>query len=121
MKNKILITLGVILALLLIFGIKFYSEETQNNFKRAIMSSYGFKNGRVDVLAGHQEPVMSWFKVEKLTTATASNSNQAREYRFGFGIYDENHNGKLDKTEELKGTRYFEISPFTMYVYRDDS
>jgi len=122
MKTKsILFGLAVFIVFGIYFSIKYFSEENQNILKRSIDTTIGFKKGRVDVLASHDRPVMTWFKVEKLTTATATKGNGFRNYRFGYGIFDSNHNGKLDPSELQKGKKYFEVGPYTMYVYRDDS
>ncbi len=121
MKNWAIGITAVVLLVGGFLGIRFFSEENQNKFQRAMMASYGFKDGRVDILAGQTKPVMSWFGVEKLTTATATNSDQSRGYRYGFGYYDLNHDRKLDLKEKQLGKKYFEIGPYTMYIYRDAS
>jgi len=121
MKNWIIGIVAVVLIVGGFIGIKLFSEENQNKFQRAYLTSYGFKEGRVEVLAGQTKPVITWFGVEKLTTATASDSDSSRGYRYGFGYYDENHNRQLDANEKSLGKKYFEIGPYTMYVYRDAS
>ena len=122
MKKVFLVAALVLFSILGTYlGIKYFSEESQNILKRSIDTTIGFKYGRVDILAGHDRPVMSWFQVEKLTTANASKGSGSRNYRFGYGIFDENHNGKLDDFEKKIGKKYFEVGPYTMYIYRDDS
>lgn len=119
MKNWI-IGIGAVLVFLALFlGIRFFSEESQNKALRYFQSSVGYTYGKVDILAGQPKPVMSWLRVEKLTSAEATQGDGSRNYRYGFGYFDTNMNGGLDADEKERGKEYFEIGNYTMHVYRD--
>lgn len=117
--NKWIIGVIAILTISVILGIKFFSEESQNKTMRYFQSSVGYKYGTVLILAGHQKPVMQWLRVEKLTSAEASQGSSGRNYRYGFGYFDENMNNSLDASEEANGKEYFEVGPYNMYIFRD--
>jgi len=117
-KSYLIWGAGIVLAVIVFLGVKFFSEESQNNFNKFIDTSYGFKHGQVDILAGHEKPVRSWLGVEKLTTPKDKEGND-KNYRFSYGYYDANHNGKIDISEKKVGKRYFEIGPYTMYIFMD--
>ena len=54
-------------------------------------------------------------KIDKLTTATGTQNGEARPYRFGYGVLDENLNGMVDPGEKRV---YFEISDYaTNYIF----
>ena len=53
--------------------------------------------------------------IDKLTTASETNEDIARPYRFGYGVLDENLNSVKDSGEKKV---YFEISDYsTSYVF----
>ena len=90
------------------------SQETQNEIGRAIQKWTG-TDGVLEVYAG-DKLVRRFIKIDKLTTASSSRGNdQARPYRYGYGILDENLNFKKDPGEKKV---YFEVSDYsTPYVF----
>lgn len=89
------------------------TQETQNQFGRAINNWTG-TNGILEVYAG-EKLVRRFVKIDKLSTATGTNSNSDRPYRFGNGYLDANLNGVADSNESYV---YFEISDYsTQYVF----
>ena len=49
-----------------------------------------------------------------LSTALGTSDGSPREYRFGYGVLDENQNGQVDPGEKRI---YFEVSNFSTYVF----
>lgn len=89
------------------------TQETQNQIGRSIQNWTG-TNGVLDVYAG-SELKMRFIKIDKLTTASGTQSGEARPYRFGYGVLDENQNYAVDPGERKL---YFEISDYsTNYVF----
>ena len=108
---------GIVLVIGLFLFVKYYSEESQNNLQREWEAAYGFKHGSVYVLAGQAAPIFTWMGVEKLTTPKNKKTGEDKNYRFGYGYYDANKNNLIDPDEKKLGKKYFEIGPYTMYVY----
>lgn len=107
------VTCLLVLALLALGGC---TQETQNKFGRAVQNWTG-TNGVLEIYAG-EKLVRRFLKIDKLTTATATNGQNDRPYRFGYGILDENLNGAAD-TDEKKV--YFEFSDYsTSYVFYEN-
>ena len=104
------ITYSTIFALLMLSGC---TQETQNKLGRAIQNWTG-TDGVLEVYAGNKL-VKRFIKIDKLSTAVSTGGNSNRPYRYGYGILDENLNGKKDVNE----TRvYFEFSDYsTSYVF----
>lgn len=89
------------------------TQETQNQIGRSVQNWTG-TNGVLEVYAGPQV-VRRFIHVDKLSTAYGTQQSEARPYRFGYGILDENLNGKRDDGEKKV---YFEISDYaTPYVF----
>lgn len=89
------------------------SQETQNKFGRAIQNWTG-TDGVLEVYAG-DKLVRRFIKIDKLTTAVATQGSGDRPYRYGYGIFDENLNFQADSGEKKV---YFEISDYsTPYVF----
>ena len=106
---KILLTLSA--AALLLAGC---TQESQNQLGRSVRNWTG-DNGVLEVYAG-EKLVRRFLDVDKLTTATATNGDESRPYRFGYGYLDANLNGSRDEGEG--GKVYFEISDYsTNYVF----
>lgn len=104
---------AVFCALLLLAGC---TQETQNKFGRAVQNWTG-TNGILEVYAG-EKLVKRFLQIDKLTTASSTDSNKDRPYRFGYGILDENLNGLADANEKKV---YFEFSDYsTSYVFHED-
>ncbi len=107
MKLKLLI---ISIFLLLVSGC---TQETQNKLSRSIQNWTG-TNGTLDVYAG-DKLVKRFIKIDKLTTATGTDVDVQRPYRFGYGYDDKNFNGKRDAGEHKV---YFEFSDYsTSYIF----
>ena len=89
------------------------TQETQNKFGRAVQNWTGV-NGVLEVYAGNKL-VKRFLQIDKLSTAVATDSNEPRPYRFGYGVLDENLNMVADKNEKKV---YFEFSDYsTSYIF----
>jgi len=111
MKKIILI---VSMAIVLMFTA--CTQETQNKMGRTIQNWTG-TNGVLDIYMG-EKLVQRFIKIDKLSTAEATNSNSPRTYRYGYGYLDLNKNYKVDDGEKKL---YFEISDYaTPYVFYDN-
>lgn len=92
------------------------TQETQNKLGRVVQNWTGV-NGVLEIYAG-QKLVKRFLDIDKLSTAVATDSNQPRPYRFGYGIMDENLNMVVDNNEKKV---YFEFSdystPYVFYTY----
>lgn len=89
------------------------TQETQNQIGRSVQNWTG-TNGVLEVYAGPQV-IRRFIHVDKLSTAYGTSDSEARPYRFGYGVLDENLNGKRDDGEKKV---YFEISDYsTPYVF----
>jgi hypothetical protein len=94
-------------------GIIGCSQEQQNKLGRAVQNWTG-TNGVLEIYAG-EKLVKRFLSIDKISTATATSGSEARSYRFGYGILDENLNGVADQGEKMV---YFEISDFsTPYIF----
>jgi len=92
------------------------TQETQNRIGRSIQNWTG-TNGVLDIYMGGKL-VQRFIKIDKLTTATSTNGNIPRSYRYGYGYLDLNQNYKVDKGEKKL---YFEISNYsTPYVFYEN-
>lgn len=111
MKKIIIWTVIIFVIIAIAVGVKFFSEESQNKFARAIGTTIGMKTGCVEV------GTKRFLNVEKFSTAYGSDDNVARPYRYGYGYYDSNLNGKVDPSEKAKGKVYFEVSEYSQYIY----
>jgi hypothetical protein len=88
------------------------TQEQQNKLGRDIQNWTG-TNGVMEVYAG-DKVIKRFLKVDKLSTALGTDDKQARAYRFGYGVLDENLNFVADPNEKKV---YFEVSDFSMYVF----
>jgi len=89
------------------------TQETQNKFGRAVQNWTGI-HGVLEVYAG-DKLVKRFLNIDKLTTGVATQSNEPRPYRYGYGILDENMNMVADKNEKKV---YFEFSDYsTSYIF----
>lgn len=89
------------------------TQETQNQLGRSVQNWTG-TNGVVEIYAGNQV-IRRFIHVDKLSTAYGTSDTAARPYRFGYGVFDENLNGKKDEDEKKV---YFELSDFsTPYLF----
>lgn len=106
-------TIGLLLGLALLAGC---TQESQNRIGRAVQNWTG-TDGIIEIYAGNKL-VKRFIKIDKLSTATGTDSNVERPYRFGYGVLDANLNGKVDKDESKV---YFEFSDYsTSYVFYEN-
>ncbi|MDD3816023.1 MAG: hypothetical protein PHZ02_15415 [Desulfocapsaceae bacterium] len=102
--------------LLVFFLLSGCTQETQNKIGRAVQNWTG-TNGVLEVYAG-DKLVKRFLKIDKLTTASATDGKQERPYRFGYGVLDENLNGMTDANEKKV---YFEFSDYsTSYIFYEN-
>ncbi len=92
------------------------TQETQNRLGRAVQNWTG-TDGVLEVYAG-DKLVKRFMKIDKLSTAHGTQSDEARAYRFGYGIMDTN----LDGVPDPEGKKvYFEFSDYsTSYIFYED-
>ena len=88
------------------------TQEAQNELGRAVQNWTG-TDGVLEVYAG-DKLVKRFVRIDKLSTATATGGDDARAYRFGYGILDANQNGTPDPGEKKV---YFEVSDYATYVF----
>lgn len=102
-----------------LFAVLFFSactQETQNKLGRSLQNWTG-TNGVLDIYMGGKL-VQRFIKVDKLSTAQSTQGDVARNYRYGYGVLDENQNFKVDAGEKKL---YFEISDYaTPYIFYDN-
>lgn len=111
-KSKTIMLL-VAAAVLLLSGC---TQETQNKIGRSIQNWTG-TNGVLDIYMG-EKLVKRFIKIDKLTTATSTDGNVPRNYRYGYGYIDANENYAVDNGEKKV---YFEISNFsTPYIFYEN-
>jgi hypothetical protein len=92
------------------------TQETQNKIGRSIQNWTG-ANGVLEIYAG-EKLVKRFIKIDKLSTAVATQGSSNRPYRFAYGVLDANLNGQQDSGERKV---YFEISDYsTNYVFYGD-
>ncbi len=92
------------------------TQETQNKLGRSIQNWTG-TNGVLDIYMG-EKLVQRFIKIDKLSTAEATQGGASRTYRYGYGYLDKNFNLKVDDGERKL---YFEISDYaTPYIFYDN-
>jgi hypothetical protein len=112
MARKIIILFAVIS----VFIFSACTQETQNKFGRGLQNWTG-TNGVLDIYMG-DKLVQRFIKIDKLSTAIATDGTSPRNYRYGYGYLDLNQNYIVDKGEKKL---YFEISNYsTPYVFYDN-
>ena len=79
--------IGLIMAFILIV-FSGCTQETQNKIGRSIQNWTG-TDGVLDVYMG-QKLIKRFIKIDKLTTATSTDGNVARNYRYAYGYLDTN-------------------------------
>jgi hypothetical protein len=88
------------------------TQEQQNKIGRGIQNWTG-TNGVLEVYAG-DKLVRRFLKVDKLSTALGTDDGKARDYRYGYGVLDENLNMQADPNEKRV---YFEFSSYSTFVF----
>jgi hypothetical protein len=102
----------ILAMLLLIFS--GCTQETKNKISRSIQNWTG-TDGVLEIYAG-DKLVKRFLEIDKLTTASGTDNDKDRPYRFGYGYNDKNLNGKVDDDEKKKV--YFEFSDYsTNYIF----
>lgn len=91
------------------------TQEQQNQLKRDIQNWTG-TDGVLEVYSGNQV-VKRFLKIDKLSTALGTTDHEARAYRYGYGVLDENLNGQVDAGEKRV---YFEVGGFNAYVFYEN-
>ena len=89
------------------------TQESQNRIGRAVQNWTG-TDGVLEIYAG-DKLVKRFMEIDKITTASGTDSGVDRPYRFGYGVLDTNLNGAVDDGEKKV---YFEFSDYsTSYVF----
>ena len=88
------------------------TQEQQNKLGRDIQNWTG-TNGVLEVYAG-DKLVRRFIRVDKLSTAMGTSDSEARAYRFGYGVLDENLNFVADPGEKKV---YFEVGGYASYLF----
>ena len=88
------------------------TQEQQNKIGREIQNWTG-TDGILEVYAG-DKLVRRFLKIDKLSTALGTDDGKPRDYRYGYGVLDENLNMQVDPAEKRV---YFEISNYTNAVF----
>jgi hypothetical protein len=89
------------------------TQEQQNKLGREIQNWTG-TNGVLEFYAG-EKLVRRFIKIDKLSTAMGTDDGKPRNYRYGYGVLDENFNLIADPGEKKV---YFEISDFgSNYIF----
>jgi hypothetical protein len=109
MRNSIMI-------ILLVLGLGGCTQETQNKIGRGLQNWTG-TNGVLDVYAG-DKLVKRFIKIDKLSTGKGTDDNLPRNYRYGYGVEDQNFNLLVDKGERKV---YFEVSDFSTYLFYENT
>ena len=66
------------------------TQEQQNKFGRGVQNWTG-TDGVLDIYAS-DKLVMRFIKIDKMSTGIGTSDNEARSYRYGYGVVDENFN-----------------------------
>jgi len=110
--NKIILIMSISLAVMF----SGCTQETQNKMGRTIQNWTG-TDGVLDIYMG-DKLVKRFIKIDKLSTAEATQGNSPRTYRYGYGYLDVNQNYRVDDGEKKL---YFEISDYaTSYIFYDN-
>jgi hypothetical protein len=95
------------------------TQETQNKIGRTFQNFTG-TDGVLEIYAG-DKLVKRFLKIDKLTTATSTDGNTPRPYRFGYGYPDKNLDSHLGEDEKKSGKVYFEFSDYsTSYIFYEN-
>ena len=88
------------------------TQEQQDKIGRGIQNWTG-TNGVLEIYAG-DKLVRRFLKIDKLSTAMGTDDGQPRDYRYGYGVLDENLNMQADPSEKRV---YFELSNYTNAIF----
>lgn len=109
MRTSLALPAALALALALLAGC---TQEQQNQFGRGVQNWTG-TNGVLEIYGG-DKLVRRFIRVDKLSTAIGTSDNEARSYRYGYGVLDENMNFVADPGEKKV---YFEVGGYGSYVF----
>lgn len=113
MNKRFQTLLGLLAAGLLLASC---TQEKQNEIRRSIQNWTG-TDGVLEIYSG-DKLVRRFLKIDKISTAYGTEDGQPRNYRYGYGVLDENLNFVADPGEKRV---YFEISnQGTNYVFFDN-
>ena len=101
---------SVLLAMAFVLGA--CTQEQQNKIGREIQNWTG-TDGVLEIYAG-DKLVRRFLKVDKISTALGTDDGKARDYRYGYGVLDENLNMQVDPNEKRV---YFEFSNYSTIVF----
>ena len=104
--------MALITAVLAVGLLSACTQEQQNKISRSIQNWTG-TNGVMEVYAG-DKLVRRFIQVDKVSTALGTDDKQARAYRYGYGVLDENLNMAVDPGEKKV---YFEVSDYSNTVF----
>ena len=103
-------------AILVLLSLTACTQEMQNKVGRAVQNYTG-TDGVLDIYAG-EKLVKRFIKIDKISTAIATDSSDSRPYRFGYGVLDQNQNYQQDSGEKKV---YFEFSDYsTSYIFYEN-
>jgi hypothetical protein len=88
------------------------TQEQQNKLGRNIQNWTG-TNGVLEIYAG-DKLVRRFIQVDKLSTGMGTDDSLPRDYRYGYGVLDENLNFVVDAGEKKV---YFEVGGRGNYVF----
>ena len=88
------------------------TQEQQNQLGRGIQNWTG-TNGVLEIYAG-DKLVRRFVRIDKLSTALGTSDSEARSYRYGYGVLDENLNFQADPGEKKV---YFEVGGYANYLF----
>ena len=92
------------------------TQEQQNKLGRGVQNWTG-TDGVLDIYAG-ERLAMRFIEIDKMSTGIGTSDDEARSYRYGYGVVDENLNWTQDPGEEKV---YFEVSDYsTSYVFYEN-
>lgn len=104
---------SVIFLLMTVAGLTACTQESQNKIGRAMQNWTG-TDGVLEIYAG-DKLVRRFLKIDKLTSSQGTGGGGLRSYRYGYGVFDTNLNGRVDDGEKKV---YFEVSDYsTPYVF----
>lgn len=111
------INTGTLLLSAVVLTVMGCTQETQNKLGRAMQNWTG-TNGVIEIYSGGVL-VRRFMQIDKMTTASGTDTGVPRAYRFGYGHLDANLDGKIDDSERTKV--YFEVSDYsTQYVFYEN-
>jgi hypothetical protein len=101
----------------MVFLVAGCTQETQNSFSRSIQNWTG-TNGVLEIYAG-DKLVHRFIEIDKISTATSTNGDDSRPYRYGYGYHDKNLDGNIPASAKKT---YFELSDYaTSYIFYEDN